>query len=72
MILPNKLFSYNDSVLSKIPSVLSVLKLQPMTPVDLLNKCPDIKDPIMLVDVLDCLYALKQIRLNDKGEIEKC
>lgn len=43
-----------------------------MTPVDLLNKCPDIKDPIMLVDVLDCLYALKQIRLNDKGEIEKC
>ncbi len=72
MILPNKLFSYNDSALSKIPSILEALKLRPMTPIALLNKCPDVKDPVMLVDVLDCLYALKKIRLNDKGEIEKC
>ncbi|MGO5593716.1 ABC-three component system middle component 7 [Acidaminococcus sp. HCP3S3_G9_1] len=71
MILPNKLFSYNESVLSKIPCVLSNLG-SPKTPVELLRLCKNINGPVELVDVLDCLYALKRITLNDKGEIEKC
>lgn len=71
MILPNKLFSYNDSILSKLPSVLKNLNT-PKTPVELLHLCKDINSPIELVDILDCLYALKKITLNDKGEIEKC
>lgn len=44
----------------------------PKTPVELLHLCRNIKGPVELVDVLDCLYALKKITLNDKGEIEKC
>ena len=71
MILPNKLFSYNESVLSKIPCVLSNLS-SPKTPVELLRLCKNINGPVELVDVLDCLYALRKITLNDKGEIEKC
>lgn len=71
MILPNKLFSFNDSVLSKMPSILYNLDT-PKTPVELLYLCKNIKGPVELVDILDCLCALKKITLNDKGEIEKC
>lgn len=71
MILPNKLFSYNDSILSKIPCVLDNLDT-PKTPVELLHQCKIIEGPVELVDVLDCLYALKKITLTDKGEIKKC
>lgn len=71
MILPNKLFSYNDSILSKMPCILCNL-YTPKTPVELLRLCRDIQGPVELVDVLDCLYALRKITLNDKGEIEKC
>lgn len=44
----------------------------PKTPVELLRLCRNIHGPVELVDVLDCLYALRKITLNDKGEIEKC
>lgn len=71
MILPNKLFSYNDSILSKMPCILYNLNT-PKTPVELLHLCRAIKGPVELVDVLDCIYALKKITLNEKGEIEKC
>ena len=71
MILPNKLFSYNDSILSKLPSILFVLDT-PKSPVEILRLCRNIKGPVELVDILDCLYALKKVRLNDKGEIQRC
>lgn len=60
MILPNKLFSYNDSILSKLPYVLKNLDT-PKTPIELLYICTNIHGPVELVDVLDCLYALKKL-----------
>ena len=36
----------------------------PKTPVELLHLCRAIKGPVELVDVLDCLYALKKITLT--------
>ena len=54
-----------------MPSILYKLNT-PKTPVELLHLCRAIKGPVELVDVLDCLYALKKITLNEKGEIEKC
>lgn len=71
MILPNKLFAYNDSVLSKLPCVLKNLDV-PKNPAELLHICPDINGPVELIDVLDCLYSLRKITLNNKGEVEKC
>lgn len=44
----------------------------PKTPVEILHLCRNIMGPVELVDILDGLYALKKITLNDKGEIEKC
>ena len=73
MLLPNKLFSYNESVLSKLPLILRELD-QPKTPHELLVGLGNTaKSPLELLDALDCLYALKQIELNEKeGRIVRC
>lgn len=72
MILPNKLFSYNQSVLSKIPSFLESLD-RPQTPKELyLNMRNAISSPMEFMDVLDCLYALYKIEIDHEGRIYKC
>lgn len=68
MLLPNKLFSYNESVLSKLPLILRELD-QPKTPNELLLSLSNIvNNPLELVDALDCLYALREIELNKEEE----
>lgn len=73
MLLPNKLFSYNESVLSQLPLILRELD-QPKTPHELLvNLGNSMKSPLELLDALDCLYALKEIELNEEdGRIVRC
>ena len=72
MLLPNKLFSYNESVLSKLIPILRLLD-SPKSPSTLLQSLGNrISNPIELIDVLDCLYALKKIQINNEGKIEKC
>ena len=66
MLLPNKLFSYNESVLSKLPLILRELD-QPKTPNELLLSLSNtVNNPLELVDALDCLYALREIELNEE------
>lgn len=73
MLLPNKLFSYNESVLKQLPLILRELD-QPKTPNELLvNLGNSMKSPLELLDALDCLYALKEIKLNEEdGRIVRC
>lgn len=73
MLLPNKLFSYNESVLWQLPLILRELD-QPKTPNELLvNLGNSMKNPLELLDALDCLYALKEIKLNEEGgRIVRC
>ena len=73
MLLPNKLFSYNESVLSKLPLILRELD-EPKTPHELLVSLGNTaKSPLELLDALDCLYALKEIKLNEEdGRIVRC
>ena len=73
MLLPNKLFSYNESVLPKLPLILQELD-QPKTTHELLASLDNIvKSPLELVDALDCLYALKEIELTEAdGRIVRC
>ena len=73
MLLPNKLFSYNESVLSKLPLILRELD-QPKTPNELLVSLGNnAKSPLELLDALDCLYALGQVELNEEnGRIVRC
>lgn len=66
MLLPNKLYSYNESILSRFPMVLKELKKQPMSVHELYQKVISKLDGVNeFIDVLDCLYALHKIEYDD-------
>lgn len=73
MLLPNKLFSYNETALSKIPYVLKILN-DPLSPSEILHSLDEvISGPLELMDILDVLYALGEIRLIEgEGRIARC
>lgn len=70
MRLPSKVTPYRKSTLSKFPVVLSVLKEQDMSPIDLFVKVKgrgiDMAD---FVEILDCLYMLEKIELYPEKEV---
>ncbi len=70
MRLPSKVTPYRKSTLSKFPVVLSVLREQDMSPIDLFVKVKgrgiDMAD---FVEILDCLYMLEKIELYPEKEV---
>jgi hypothetical protein len=67
MLLPNKLFSYNESILCKFPAVLKELKKEPLRVQELYQKVKtNLTGVNEYIDVLDCLYALHKIEYDDK------
>lgn len=70
MILPDKLFSYNESVLSKFPIVLRELKKSSVDAAELYhavkNKMADVSE---FIEVLDCLYVLGKIEYDSDAEV---
>lgn len=72
MLLPNKLFSFNDSVLPLFAPILSSLE-EPKTPKELFFEiCNYNKDILLYIDALDCLYALNKITLTHEGRLVLC
>ena len=70
MLLPDKLFSYNESTLSKFTLVLKELRKQPMGVHELYQKVISSMDGVNeFIDVLDCLYALQKIEYDDAKEV---
>lgn len=70
MLFPDKLFTYRESVLSKFPAVLDVIKTHPIKVKDLymaVNK--DVSGTAEFMDVLDCLYALGKINYDTQEEV---
>ena len=73
MQLPNKLYSYNNSIMPLLPVLLKELEKGPMR-IDMLytrtrNK---IKDPTDFITAMDCLYALRRVIVDDNGEVSLC
>lgn len=72
MLLPNKLFSYNQSVLSKLPAFLTALD----KPTNLKDLYQNIQCATMstmeFMEVLDCLYALNKIDIDNEGRLYRC
>lgn len=62
--LPNKLYTYNESVISKFSQILAMLNESEMTPLRLYemssSKFEDVNE---FIDTLTCLYALNRIEL---------
>lgn len=70
MLFPDKLFTYGESVISKFPVILDVLKAQPIKVKDLyveVNR--DVSGTAEFMDVLDCLYALGKIDYDAEAEV---
>lgn len=72
MLLPNKLFSYNESALPLFAPILSSLA-EPKTPKELFFEVHNYnKDILIFIDALDCLYALNKITFNHDGRLVLC
>ncbi|ARP51065.1 ABC-three component system middle component 7 [Caproicibacterium sp. XB2] len=70
MLLPNKLYSYNESTLSKFPVVLRELRTQPLGVHELYRRVIKKMDGVNeFIDVLDCLYALRKIEYDENEEV---
>lgn len=73
MQLPNKLYSYEKSTLALIPEVLKELRDGPVAAGDLyLLMRKKLQDPTDFLSVMDCLYALRAVDMNENGEVFIC
>lgn len=73
MQLPNKLYSYKNSTLALMPVVLNEIKQNPMSVESLYIRVKSVlKDPTDFMSVMDCLYALRAVDINDEGEVFIC
>ncbi|WP_027107090.1 ABC-three component system middle component 7 [Ligilactobacillus ceti] len=73
MQLPNKLYSYNKSTLALIPIVLKEIKNGNSNVKELffaVKKHLDV--PTDFLSVMDTLYALNAVDINDEGEVKIC
>lgn len=64
MLLPNKIISYNESILSKFPIVLDVLNDNDYLIFDLYEQLKTSLDIESFIEVLDCLFALGKIEID--------
>lgn len=72
MPLPNKIFSYEQSILSKMPVILGVLQNGTVSVEELYKFMKTKTDNVSeFIEILDCLFVLDKIQLKD-GEIELC
>lgn len=73
MQLPNKLYSYKESTFALIPKVMKELEKGAMPAGDLFMKMrSELRDATDFLSVMDCLYALRAVELNDEGEVFLC
>ena len=70
MLFPNKLYSYDESVLSKLPVLLRILKRRPMSVKELYKQVQwNVSGVDEFIDALDCLYALHKIAYDDEAGV---
>jgi hypothetical protein len=66
MLFPNKVFTYDESVLSKLSVILKKLKRHPMSVKNLYQQVIKEMDGVNeFIDALDCLYALHKIEYDE-------
>lgn len=72
MLLPSKIVSYNESVISKFAPILDLLSL-PLSPSEIYRQMQGgLYSPTELIDALDCLYALGAIDVDNDGRVFRC
>lgn len=64
MRLPNKVISYNESIISKFPIILNLLKSKDYKVMELYEKLKANLDIECFIETLDCLFALGKIEID--------
>lgn len=68
MKFPNKVISYKESVISKFPYILNVLKAKDMEPIELYSVSrKKFENVTEFVDVIVCLNALGKVVFSKDG-----
>lgn len=72
MQMPNKLFTYRESVLSKFPAILKNIEHGSCGVAELYQKVQkDVSGICEFMEALDYLYALEKIEYDDEQEVLK-
>ena len=72
MRLPNKLFTYRESVISKFPIIVKLLKEKAVGVLELYRVCQKnntFSGIIEFIQTLDCLYVLGCVDYNEKEKV---
>lgn len=70
MKLPNKVISYEDSVLSKLPIILDVVSDKDLSLLELFdNTKQHFFDTSEFIDAIDCLFALNKLEYKEELEV---
>ena len=73
MPLPDKFYSYDTSIISRFSLVLRILGEENITVSYLYeamkNQVTGVSD---FIEILDALFAMKKIKLNERGELYRC
>jgi hypothetical protein len=76
MQLPSKVTTYQESIISLFPTVLGMLSERKLSVGGLFSEIKKKNKNLSVdsfIDILDCLFFLKKIKLSQSGEeIEKC
>lgn len=65
MKFPNKVISYKESVISKFPMILLLLEKRDYDAFSLYDELSKKMTINEFINALDCLYALKKIKLSE-------
>ncbi|HGA3926245.1 TPA: ABC-three component system middle component 7 [Streptococcus agalactiae] len=73
MQLPNKLYSYQKSILAYLPRVLHEIKMGNSNVKDIFHTISEeLEDPTDFLSIMDCLYTLNAIEMTNEGEVTLC
>ena len=72
MIVPNKAVSYEASILSKLPTILRVLKIEKVSPAALYHRTQtEFADINQFLLAIDTLFVLEKIEFEN-GDLRLC
>ena len=72
MQLPNELYSYGQSTLALLPTVLSLIGDREVGVIDIYQQMAgDYHDPSDFLAAMDCLYALRAIEMTEEGMVHR-
>lgn len=74
MKFPNKVINYNESIISKFPNILLLLKDKRYTIISLYEKTKNYFEDINeFIETLDCLFVLNKIKIDEESRsVESC